>query len=274
MLMAVAALVAAVAVPLAPVGAGAGEAATTDVYVLHGLNLGPPDEGGGGTPVTVCTDEVTIDDDFQFGEILGPIPLETGVPVPVQVYPGENEPCADPFADPLIDAEVTPEGEAVALVATAGPGVDEEPGEFELLPFELDLSCYEPGNGRVTGAHAAAAPPVELLLDEVPVTTLAYGESITATLPAGEYDIEVVLGETTLVTSQLALEAGVSTALLVVGNQPATGAAPSPVTALGLDIPLEMCEVPVTQPTTAPTTAAPTTTAAARPAAAQPRFTG
>jgi hypothetical protein len=267
-LMAVAALVAAVLVPLAPTTAGAGEAPTTDVYVIHGLNLGPPTEGGGGTSVTVCSGEAELIADFQFGDVVGPVPLDSGVGVPVQVYPGEED-CADPFADPLIDQEVTPEGEAAVLVATAAPGVDQEPGAFELLPFELDLSCYAPGLGRAMAAHAAAAPPVDVTVDGAVVTELAYGDSITAPLPAGDYVVGAEIGgEDLFPPLDVTIDEGVLTAAFVVGNQPVPGAAPSPVVALALTVPLEPCEVQVT------TTPAPPTTAAAAPAAAQPLSMG
>jgi hypothetical protein len=259
-------LIAALAVPLAPAPGGA--QATTDVYVVHGLNLqgqASPDEGG--TNVTVCSGDAVLIADFAFGETVGPVPLPSGQTVPVQVYEGAGQDCAEPELPPLIDQDVTPDGAAVALVATRGPG---EEADLELLAVPLDVGCVAVGQGRVTGAHAAAAPPVSVLLGGARVGELAYGDELTAELPVGGgYEIAVVLGETTLVETTLSVLEGEYTSLFVVGNQVTQGPI-TPVVALTLTIDLAICDQPV-EPTT--TTTAPSTPPASA-AAARPRFTG
>jgi hypothetical protein len=259
----------AVVMPAGPVGAQA----TTDVYVVHGLNLdgqSSPDEGG--TAVTVCSGEAALIEDFQFGEVVGPVPLTSGEAVPVQVYVGEVV-CAtvDPTTA-LIDQSVTPSGAAVAVVATSN-GEQLDP---ELLPIPLDVDCVDAGSGRAVAVHAANAPEVDVVNTDlgISVGTISYGEQISGQLPAGTYGIEVfVVGDPTDPVLEFDIEVaeGTVTAGIAVGGQPAEGEGTTPVLILPLVIPVDTC----TTPTTAapPTTATPTTAAAAA-AAARPSFTG
>lgn len=271
--LALAALAALVAMLLPVSWSGAQD--TTDVYVAHGLNLsdqGSADEGG--TPVTVCADGTSLIDDFQFGDIVGPVALTSGVTVGINVYDGAGVDCGDPGgAALLIDQDVTPEGAAVALVATS-QGDQLQP---ELLPFALDQSCHEPGTGRLTAAHAANAPTVDVLVDGEDVADLDYGESFTADLPADTYSVQVDLqGDGTIVGPvDLPVQEGVHTAVIVVGNQPVDLL--SPVVPLVLDVELDECEQPTTTTTTttgAPTTTAPAPAPVAPIAQQQPAFTG
>ncbi len=252
------------AVLFAPtISAPAGAQATTDVYVVHGLNLSfQESQDAGGTSVTVCAGDTSLIPDFQFGDVVGPVALPSGGTVPVSVYLGAEVDCADPGDTPLvIGQDVTPEGAAVALVATAGP--EQDPA---LAPFALDVACADAGDGRLTGAHAANAPEVDVTVAGGSVGSLAFGESLTAPLPADTYDVAVLLGDTPIVEAPIPVEDAVHTAIFVVGNQPVDGN--TPVVPLALTIDLAVCETPAV-PTT-PTTAAP----AAAAASAQPSFTG
>ncbi len=263
---AAAAALLALAVPASPVGAQA----TTDVYAVHGLNLAgqsSPDEGG--TTVTVCAGDTEIDPSFEFGDVIGPLPLPSGEEVSLEVYLGENQTCGAPGA--LFDTAVTPTGAAVALVATSNNGEDEL--DPELLPIPLDVSCVDPGNGGAVAAHAANAPRVDVVNTTLgfSIGEISYGEQIAGQLPAGDYDIEVfVVGESTPVADYTApVTAGNTTIGYAVGNQPGDGPG-TPIVFITQVIPVGTCEAPTTTTTAPPATAPP----AAAPATAQPAFTG
>lgn len=263
----VVAVLVALLLPAAPSGAGAG--ATTDVYAVHGLNLAFQDSADdGGTNVTVCTGDQVLIPDFEFGQVVGPVPVPSGQAVSIQVYGGAGEDCANPAGAPLIDQEVTPTGDVVALVATSN-GDQFNP---ELLPFAIDVSCVDPGSGRAVAAHAANAPEVDVVNTDLgaSVGMISYGEQISGPLPAGTYGIEIyVAPDGPLVTSfpftVVAGEVGVGFA---VGNQPVEGLTPVVLIPFAGAVPT--CEQPTTTTTVAPTT----TTAAAQPTALQPTFTG
>ena len=70
---------------------------TTDVFVVHGLNLdGQSAQADGGTNVTVCAGDTALIQDFEFGQIIGPVALPSGSAVPISVYLGAEVDCADP----------------------------------------------------------------------------------------------------------------------------------------------------------------------------------
>lgn len=236
----------------------------TDVYLVHGLNLdGQATPTDGGTDVTVCSGDTSLVPDFQFGDVVGPVPLTSGQDVPVQVYVGADVDCAAPGqAVLLIDQTVTPEGAAVALVATSPPGEALAP---ELAAFPLDVACHLAGEGSLTAAHAAAAPEVDVEVDGASAGQVAYGDSLTTPLAAGSYEVTVLLGDTPIIgPSDVPVADGVATVLFAVGNQPLDDESASPVAVIALDIALEACAVTPTTPTAPPAAAA----------AAQPGFTG
>ena len=261
-----AALAAALLLWSSPAPAGAGAGATTDVYVVHGLNLdGQTSQEDGGTAVTVCAGSASLIPDFQFGDVVGPVPLPSGQAVSVQVYAGADNDCETPAGALLIDQTVTPTGAAFSVVATSF-GDQLSP---ELIGGEIDTACVDPGLGVVQAVHAANAPEVDIFstdLDES-LGTLAYDESLALELDAGTYGIEVyiVAEPPVLVLGPLDLPVTAETVTVgyAVGNQPAEGN--TPVVLLTQVIPVEACEQPVppTPPAPAPT-----------PAAAAPTFTG
>ncbi len=133
------------AVVLVPATAGAQD--TTDVFVVHGLNVdGQSAQADGGTNVTVCAGDTALIPDFEFGQIVGPVALPSGAAVDIQVYTNGGVDCAAPIGETLlIDQSVTPSGAAVAVVATSTAE------EFALTPFPLNAECSDAGNGRLTG---------------------------------------------------------------------------------------------------------------------------
>ena len=248
--------------------APAGAQATTDVYVVHGLNLGgQTSQADGGTNVTVCANGGELIPNFQFGEIVGPTALTSDTAVNVTVYLNENIDCTAPGgATELINQDVTPTGGAVALVATSAGG------DLALTAFPLDDACSAEGSGRLTAAHASGdTGEVSVLVAGDPVGNLTFGNSLDADLPAADYPVQVDLGGTPVVgPADIPVTAQSNTLVFVVGN--IAGATPTPVVPIvGADA-LETC--PSTTTTAPATTAAPPTTAPAAPSAPAPASGG
>ena len=219
---------------------------TTDVYVVHGLNLGDQTaQGDGGTNVTVCADDAELIADFEFGQIAGPVALPTGTSVNIDVYGGASEDCAAPAAAPLITADVAPTGAAVALAATSSGGT------LGLTAFPLNVSCTDEGNGRLTAAHASGdTGEVVVSVAGDAAGNLTFGNSLDAELPAQSYSVEVTLGGTPVVgPADIPVTAQNNQLVFVVGN--IAGGTPTPVVPLLNEIPVPTCE-PATTTTTAP----------------------
>lgn len=246
------AAVAALALLVVPVTANAQSSPpppTTDVYVVHGLNLGGQStQAAGGTSVTVCAGGEQLIEDFQFGQVVGPVRLPSGAAVQVAVYAGAGVECDDPgSATLLIDQAVSPSGAAVALVATSAAG------ELALTPFALDVTCTPEGSGRLTAAHASGdTPQVSVVVDGAPAGNLTFGNSLSAVLSAGSPSVQVNLGETAVVpATDVPVAAQTNRLVFVVGNIAGEGS--TPVVAL-------LGEVPVTACATTTTTTVPGTT--------------
>ena len=258
---------------ISPVSAGAG-GATTDVYAVHGLNLGGQTaQADGGTNVTVCAGDTNpaLIADFEFGDIIGPVPVPTGSSLPLKVYAGAGVDCEAPGgATLLIDQTLAsvPAG-TVAVIATVDP-----PSQVRLLEIlALDVACADAGNGRLTGAHFANAGSVDVLVNGGAAGSLVYGEDLTADLPAATYSVQVDLGATPIVgPANIPVTAGNNTIVYVVGNQETEGN--TPVVPLIQNLAIPTCEAGVSPTTTPPPPTTTPPTPAAAPVAAQPTFTG
>ena len=169
-------------VALAPTGATEAQSGT-QVILAHGLNLNGQDSTQDrGSNVTVCRNGSVLLNDFQFGDIIGPALVPTGVEISLTVFSGADVDCEAPGgAELLIDTTFTPDQDPVALIATIVTGG--APG-FAALP--LDRSCLTGGDGRLNALHASAdIGDVELLVDAEPIDTLTFGDVVAADLPAG-----------------------------------------------------------------------------------------
>ena len=156
----------------------------TDVYLVHGLNLdGQTAATDGGSSVTVCSGATSLIADFQFGDVVGPVPMTSGEAVDVQVYDGADNDCAEPEGDLVLEQTVTPDGVAMALVAASPPSDSLEP---ELAAFPLNVACFKAGQGSLTAAHAAAAPEVDVQIDGASAGALTYGKSLTDSAGGGQ----------------------------------------------------------------------------------------
>ncbi|MGI9577941.1 MAG: hypothetical protein ACR2OH_07070 [Microthrixaceae bacterium] len=236
---------------------------TTDVYVVHGLNLADQSaQSDGGTNVTVCADGADLIPDFEFGQIVGPTAVPSDSAVNIVVYGGAAVDCAAPGgATELINQDVTPSGDAVAVVATSASDV------LALTAFPLNAACSEEGNGRLTAAHASGdTPEVEVLVAGSAAGNLSFGGSLNADLPAADYSVQVDLASTPVVgPADIPVNAQANTLVFVVGN---IGAGPTPVVPLVGEAALDTC--PTTTTTVAPTTTTPGADPAAPPSGQAP----
>nr|WP_241731766.1 DUF4397 domain-containing protein [Microbacterium ginsengiterrae] len=159
-------------------------AATSDdaqLSVLHGI----PD-----TPVDVYVDgELTLDD-FQPGDLAGPLDLPAG-DYEVALTAPDAADASDPILGPAtVSLEAGANYTAVAHLTEAG-----EPG---LNVFTNDTSATAAGEARLTVRHVAAAPAVDILAGGSPVVEgLANPDEATLDLPAGTVSAAVALAGTT-----------------------------------------------------------------------------
>lgn len=254
---------------LVPFGMSNAQGEPSDVYAVHGIDVGG---GIGGFPVTVCVDGGVLLSDFTTGDIEGPVPLEAGT-YQVDVYLGADEPCA---GEPAIGESFdVPAGASLAIIAYWEAGVGPA-----LTALPNDVSCLDAGEARVTARHMADAGPVDVLADGAPLfEDLANGNQDMADVPASSYDVsvELVSGGTVIPTTSLDLAASTNTIVYVIGG---SDSAPS---VLVQELVVDTCEDPVEPTTTTVPPAAPQPVAPVAPAApaapatavqAQPVLTG
>jgi hypothetical protein len=163
----------------------------------------------------------------------------------------------------------------------AGLGGGEAPGRPTVVAYVNDLTCVEPGQGRISFLHAAAAPTVDALFDG----TVVFDAVAPETTPppsieraGGTVDIDMIVqtteGDEQLLSFGLtSLPIRNSSAAIFVGNPQFEAS----YDLLSVDYAVTDCvpETTTTTSTTAPSTT--TTTAVPRPVApvaATPRFTG
>lgn len=257
-LLAVAALV---AVGLMPASAGAGGTAGTGmVTIVHDATYSAEES----FPVTLCVDGDLVDDDFQWGDLLGPLELPAAT-YAVGVYIGAGQICEgepDIAADLVVAAgdDIT----AAAIWTSAGPA---------LTVWPNDSSCVDAGEGRVTVRHGAdTGGPVDVVgtvggTETTLVSGLAEGAQASADVPAplaatGVAVVPAGGGAPLITIGDVTFQPGVNTVVYAGGGND------GPAGVFVDVIELTTCETPV-EPTTTTTT-----TAAAQPATVTPAFTG
>lgn len=185
--------------------ASASSADTAQLSVLHGI----PD-----TPVDVWVNgEVTLDD-FQPGNLAGPLELPAGDYEVVITAPDATDTSA-----PVLGPET--------LTLTAGANVTavaylSEAGEPALKPFANDTAATAAGEGRLTVRHVAAAPAVDILAGGTAVVSnLVNPDEATLDLAAGTVSAAVALAGTTepvLGPADVPVEDGVLTIVYAWGS--------------------------------------------------------
>lgn len=161
--------------------ATAATAGNASLSVLHGI----PD-----TPVDVWVNgELTLDD-FQPGDLAGPLDLPAG-DYEVALTATDATDASSPVLGPV----------TVSLAAdtsyTAVAHLDEA-GDPTVTPFVNDTAPIAAGEGRLTVRHVAAAPAVDVLAGGTPVIEdLANPDEATLNLPAGTVSASVAAAGTT-----------------------------------------------------------------------------
>ncbi|NYE19190.1 DUF4397 domain-containing protein [Microbacterium immunditiarum] len=161
--------------------ATAATAGNASLSVLHGI----PD-----TPVDVWVNgELTLDD-FQPGDLAGPLDLPAG-DYEVALTATDATDASSPVLGPV----------TVSLSAdtsyTAVAHLDEA-GETTVTPFVNDTAPIAAGEGRLTVRHVAAAPAVDVLASGTPVIEdLANPDEATLNLPVGTVSASVAAAGTT-----------------------------------------------------------------------------
>ncbi len=159
-------------------------AATTDnaqLSVLHGIP---------GTPVDVYVNGALTLDDFQPGDLAGPLDLPAG-DYEVALTATDAADASSPVLGP---ATLTL---AAGKNYTAAAHLDAN-GKPSLKLFENNTATTAAGQGRLTVRHIAAAPPVDILAGGAPVIEdLANPNESTLDLPVSTVSAAVALAGTT-----------------------------------------------------------------------------
>ncbi|WP_127474436.1 DUF4397 domain-containing protein [Microbacterium sulfonylureivorans] len=161
--------------------ASAATAGNAVLSVLHGI----PD-----TPVDVYVNgELTLDD-FQPGDLAGPLDLPAGDYEVALTAPDATDDSAPVLGPVTLTLEADTNYTAVAhLDESGGPTV---------TPYVNDTSSTAAGEGRLTVRHDAAAPAVDVLAGGMPVIEgLANPDESSLDLPAGTIEASVAAAGTT-----------------------------------------------------------------------------
>lgn len=198
--------------------APASAAATSEIYVVHGIP---------GQAVDVHVNGSKTLEDFEPTTVAGPLQLPEGSYDIALTRPGE--PITEAILE--VDDAAVPGGENISLVAHL-----KEDGTPTLTPFVNDTSGVAAGEARLIVRHTAAAPAVDVRAGGEPVFPgLANPDEAKADLPAGEINADVVLAGTETVAlgpADLNLAEGTATIVYAIGSateQPATLAITSQV---------------------------------------------
>ncbi|MET0782236.1 MAG: DUF4397 domain-containing protein [Microbacterium sp.] len=180
-------------------------ATTADLSVLHAI----PD-----TPVDVYVNgELTLDD-FQPGDLAGPLDLPAGDYEVALTAPD----AADDSAPILGPATITL---AAGTSYTATANLDEG-GAPALNLFTNDIATTNAGEGRLTVRHVAAAPAVDVLAGGTPViSSLVNPDQATLNLPVGTLSVTVAAAGTTdpvIGPADVAVQDGVLTIVYAWGS--------------------------------------------------------
>jgi len=178
---------------------------TADLSVLHGI----PD-----TPVDVYVNgELTLDD-FQPGDLAGPLDLAAG-DYEVALTATDAADDSDPILGPIsVTLEANTSYTAVAHLT--------EGGDPTVTPYVNDISETAAGEGRLTVRHDAAAPAVDVLAGDTPVIeNLSNPEEASLDLAAGTISASVAATGTTdpvIGPADVAVEEGVLTIVYAWGS--------------------------------------------------------
>jgi Domain of unknown function (DUF4397) len=173
------------------------------LYIVHGI----PGRDIGHTFNPTLPIDVLINGECQprgltFGTTNGPLSFSAGT-YEVQISEANTlAPCTNV---PIIDSKVTlTTGRSMSAVAAIVNGAP------TLLQFTDNLTPVTTGNARFVFAHAADAPALQATLTQLNVKnpkkfilTVSPGKQQAATVPSGEYSVQVVVvGSNTVLASE------------------------------------------------------------------------
>ncbi|WP_433285848.1 DUF4397 domain-containing protein [Micromonospora sp. CA-244673] len=203
----VAAIGAVSALTFAGIGAattGPAWAASSKVSVVHGIP---------GTPVDVYVNGKKTLDNFQPGDVAGPLTLPEGTYDIALTKPGE----AVDKAILTVDDAAVPGGANISLAAHLSAD-----GKPRITPFVNDVSKVDAGEARLIVRHTAAAPAVDVRAGGKPVfEDLTNPKEAKADVAAGTVKADVVLAGTDTVAigpADLNLREGNATIVYAIGS--------------------------------------------------------
>ncbi|WBB82047.1 DUF4397 domain-containing protein [Micromonospora sp. WMMD882] len=179
-------------------------AATSQVSVVHGI----PD-----TPVDVYVNGEKTLDNFQPGDVAGPLDLAEGAYDIALTRPGQPVGSAILSVD---DAQV-PGGANISIAAHLDAN-----GQPKITPFVNDTAKVDAGKARLIVRHTAAAPAVDVRAGGEPVfEDLTNPNEAKADVDAGAVSADVVLAGTDTVAigpAELNLAEGTATVVFAIGS--------------------------------------------------------
>ena len=180
-------------------------ATTADLYVLHAV----PD-----LPVDVYVNGALTLDDFQPGDLAGPLDLPAGV-YTVAITAADAADDSAPAIGP-IDLTLAAGTSYTAVAHLA------EDGTPTATLFTNDLTTIPAGEGKLTVRHTAAAPAVDVLANGAAAfTNLTNPNEVKANLPVGTISAAVALTGTTepvIGPADVAVAEGVNTIVYAWGS--------------------------------------------------------
>ncbi len=179
-------------------------ASSADLSVLHSI----PD-----TPVDVYVNGALTLDDFQPGDLAGPLDLPTGS-YDVAITASDAADASAPILEATVQLAAGKSYTAVAHLTEAGTPT--------VTPYENDIATTAAGEGRLTVRHVAAAPAVDILAGGTPVVqALVNPDEATLNLPVGTVSAAVALAGTTdpvIGPADVAIQDGVLTIVYAWGS--------------------------------------------------------
>lgn len=179
-------------------------ATTADLSVLHAI----PD-----TPVDVYVNGALTLDDFQPGDLAGPLDLAAGT-YDIAITAPDAADASAPILEASVDLAANASYTAVAHLT--------ESGDPTVTAFVNDTATTKAGEGRLTVRHVAAAPAVDVLAGGTPVIqALVNPDEATLNLPVSTISATVALAGTTdpvIGPADVAIQDGVLTIVYAWGS--------------------------------------------------------
>ncbi|MCK9794054.1 DUF4397 domain-containing protein [Isoptericola sp. 4D.3] len=173
------------ALGLSAVGLAPSATASTDDGAVLSVMHGVPD-----TPVDVWVDDELTVDDFEPGDMAGPLDLPAGT-YSVAITAPDAEDTSEPVIGP-VDLDLEAGGNYTAVAHLDADGAP------TATLFTNDTSATAAGDGRLTVRHVAAAPAVDVLAGGEPVVSgLENSDDETLDLPAGTVSAAVAAAGST-----------------------------------------------------------------------------